>query len=1144
MPNVFNLSDVFLSYSRKDTDFVKKLDEAFKAEGMEVWVDWEDIPLSVNWMQEIEAGIEGANVFVFVISPDSIASEICMKELNYAVTHNKRFIPVLYREVDEVKGQARDLISSHNWIFFRETDNFVDAFAKLLTTIKADFDHLRQHTRITVRANEWDDNNWRADFLLTGIELETARTWLDEALANEKEPAPTESHKLYIETSRRAGNQRQRRTVGIVSAVIIFAILSIFALIQWRSASIAHEEEAEQRQIAEDNSELADEARIFAEEQGAIADGLSRSMALALHADTIATEGDSYSALPFAIAAFETAPTSYAAVSLSNIALNPGPMAWLLEQPGTMSYIATHPSELIAVTASRNNSLIVWDLSVQPPLVLHRLDAHNESVRATEFSPDGTLIASSSNDGGVLLWRTEDGQIETTLSSTDDLESLNVDQLAFSPDGQYLLLSFENLGDSGASASDDRHELRIFDIHTGEVVQIVGGQGYSAGAVAFAPDGSQFLAGMTDGNIWVWDFEPDAEIYNELVGTFTTLTDADESEDTNESDDENEASIEEEETFEFPEPVNILIGHSKLILHMAFNEDGTLLLSGGQDFDIILWDWETQSQFKILDGHTDNVQAADFIPGKNQVLSTSRDRNIIIWDIETGQQLHVMTGHESLPEALAVTFDGSRAITGSQSSGIGIVWDLEVVDFANDFDSGTNEVRSVIYHPNGEWVASVSIDIDDDDDPTLNLWNPLTGERVQEFPDHTVSGRDLAFVLDNSMIVTALGDELVLSDIATGATEDPIDGTGTTIFDIDVHPDGVHVIGATQSGNLLLWNVATKELEDTFEAVNNGLRLLTVKYNPDDSNQVFVSSNTRLLIYDLTTREVIHDFLGHTESIVGMAVNAESKLLVTTDFRRDAFVRNYETRELMNVLTFHTGVVWGVDIDPTGRFVATSAENGEVLLWDLSINALVRRFSGYDGRIRSVSFSPDGQYLIFGEQDLHHIRLYDSEGLFNWISQNRVMDTVTCAEQRGLIINLECDPELNPSQIIEADTEMQGSIHMEAGDEWLYTGRAGEVITITVLADNASPRGFTGAERRRTGGYLDTILTLYNSAGEVVAENDDVTSGITDSTIFDAILADDGEYRIVVGSYNGGSVGTYHITVEQVSLPESTPEAD
>ena len=35
--------EVFISYSRKDKDFVRRLDEALKSQGLEAWVDWEDI---------------------------------------------------------------------------------------------------------------------------------------------------------------------------------------------------------------------------------------------------------------------------------------------------------------------------------------------------------------------------------------------------------------------------------------------------------------------------------------------------------------------------------------------------------------------------------------------------------------------------------------------------------------------------------------------------------------------------------------------------------------------------------------------------------------------------------------------------------------------------------------------------------------------------------------------------------------------------------------------------------------------------------------------------------------------------------------------------------------------------------------------
>ena len=73
------MNEVFISYSRKDTTFVRKLDARLREEGWDPWVDWEGIPLSADWWSEIEQGIEGADAFVFIISPDSVASDFGQK---------------------------------------------------------------------------------------------------------------------------------------------------------------------------------------------------------------------------------------------------------------------------------------------------------------------------------------------------------------------------------------------------------------------------------------------------------------------------------------------------------------------------------------------------------------------------------------------------------------------------------------------------------------------------------------------------------------------------------------------------------------------------------------------------------------------------------------------------------------------------------------------------------------------------------------------------------------------------------------------------------------------------------------------------------------------------------------------------------
>ena len=101
------MSDVFISYSRKNSEFVRILHEALEKSNRETWVDWEGIAKGTEWWKEIEEGIEGADTFVFVISPDSVASTVCQDEINHAVKHNKQILPIVYRDADPLLDKKK-----------------------------------------------------------------------------------------------------------------------------------------------------------------------------------------------------------------------------------------------------------------------------------------------------------------------------------------------------------------------------------------------------------------------------------------------------------------------------------------------------------------------------------------------------------------------------------------------------------------------------------------------------------------------------------------------------------------------------------------------------------------------------------------------------------------------------------------------------------------------------------------------------------------------------------------------------------------------------------------------------------------------------------------------------------------------------
>src|SRR6266487_2863381 len=120
------MADVFISYSRKDKDFVHRLDEALKNRGRDAWVDWEDIRPTEEFMQAIYGAIESADTFVFALTPDSVASIPCGHEIAHAAANNKRMVPIVAREVNA--DAVPEALAKLNWIFYcREEDDFEKA---------------------------------------------------------------------------------------------------------------------------------------------------------------------------------------------------------------------------------------------------------------------------------------------------------------------------------------------------------------------------------------------------------------------------------------------------------------------------------------------------------------------------------------------------------------------------------------------------------------------------------------------------------------------------------------------------------------------------------------------------------------------------------------------------------------------------------------------------------------------------------------------------------------------------------------------------------------------------------------------------------------------------------------------------------
>jgi len=220
------MARIFVSYSRKNTKFCKTLTDELLKRDFDFWVDWEGIPPTVDWMKEIEKGIEEADTFLAIVTQEWITSKVCMDELDIAVKNGKRLIPVV--PYDIVWDTVPPALAQFNFIFFTEKFDFKAQLDKLFTALDTDYDWLKTHRRLQVKALEWERSNKEGGFLLHGKDLEEAEQQISiHATTN---PNPTEIQREYVLLSQQGATRQRRITTGILIALVA-VMLGIIGLL-------------------------------------------------------------------------------------------------------------------------------------------------------------------------------------------------------------------------------------------------------------------------------------------------------------------------------------------------------------------------------------------------------------------------------------------------------------------------------------------------------------------------------------------------------------------------------------------------------------------------------------------------------------------------------------------------------------------------------------------------------------------------------------------------------------------------------------------------------------------------------------------------------------------------------------------------
>lgn len=139
---------LFVSYRSTDSTHVDPIVARLRSLGYEVWQDKTSIPPGQDWWEAICEGIVGCDVFLFMVSEESVKSFACLAELSYAHELNLPIIPFVIEgqwtynaggkhDVGFWDDIPAELTESRAQFLFYEGVNFVDKLKQGINTLLA-----------------------------------------------------------------------------------------------------------------------------------------------------------------------------------------------------------------------------------------------------------------------------------------------------------------------------------------------------------------------------------------------------------------------------------------------------------------------------------------------------------------------------------------------------------------------------------------------------------------------------------------------------------------------------------------------------------------------------------------------------------------------------------------------------------------------------------------------------------------------------------------------------------------------------------------------------------------------------------------------------------------------------------------------
>ncbi|KAG1771869.1 WD40-repeat-containing domain protein [Suillus placidus] len=281
----------------------------------------------------------------------------------------------------------------------------------------------------------------------------------------------------------------------------------------------------------------------------------------------------------------------------------------------TIYAAANIPNSQLMVTSSEDRMVRLWDLKTGQ--VLKQMEGHTSDVMGLAVSRDGLMIATSDENGELIAWQAGTGE---SLTKAVKVHDSAVRSLDFAPDGKCVMTASSVPNDQLAKCWDTKTWDQIGYWACGSTVRCVR---YARSEVPIR------VAVATDQDIQIYTL-------SELQTKFK--------------------------------------GHSHGTLSLAWSPDSTRLLSGGDDHDPSIREWDTSSWTQVGDpwmGHTYKVNSIVIHSSGTHAVSASSDNTVRLWQLSDKQTIAIFQ-HASSVFCAAFSADGMHILSGGYDKRVAV----------------------------------------------------------------------------------------------------------------------------------------------------------------------------------------------------------------------------------------------------------------------------------------------------------------------------------------------------------------------------------------------------------------------------------------------------------------------------------------